>query len=834
MDPRPPSAGIDAGERRDFEKVEKRFFEDLKATQRVEDDRLEYEFETTKAQITVKLEEALREKAMLERKLQDVQVRIVSDNERLEKLTEDYKVKLAKLATSRRKAYYDMQDHFKKNREEGPLNTDLILQMQNTHMATIPGEVVVDGDDDLTGVSVYHSDGHFVGPVRRVALGSSRVDVLLDLPVKRDVYIRPGRKFNAVNLEPIYSEAKNAKLSKWVAFMVQAVGDIQSSPCTNCAKPGGLFSECIKVHGDLFGRCGNCEWSKQACHPVPVIADSQETAVTLDVEMRDVSAAPAPPVVEFRRSEDMDSRQPLILKKAPIASQKKVIAPKSLASREIRPGPLALAAAEPTVSHRPLAPAPPRSERTAPAEENPESRTKSPAGSANTSEYDPVERENLMNPPISLRHNGVVYTYPDLVADVPLEKIDENHAYWDPAWKDPVLVTKSVLAGYKDKHEASLSDVSGARPSHAKFLLGRQVKRGYVILDFLESGPFHPYQFVAKKWMSPGIITYDTLYRLAATLEELERFKIKVSPADWLRQRFYEIMLAEGDQFNLTKTLKDFYHDPKLKALRGLSGFGNIGRPSGAKGGAEGSSKSPKSERQRRKDSAASGNAPSGGAARPAKRPKIAAAPPQQAPAPPAPEPAQEPALPDQISVVVAAAAEDEFAFDGFTDTDSLCGDSVDNDDYKVQQVRTRQHTTPVEGAQYWHFIQHYDDLGTWELHLLQRKDPPDWVRYEPPFNFGVFLDEIAAVTYHPESLKIHVKLTVPEDGEGTAGYVKGEVMTWFKRERTKRRLLSSCREKAIALKLAESAEFLEKKWEELGGKSHQLSGVLETNGDND
>ena len=824
MSPRAVSPRARDGERRDFEDLEARFFDDLKVKQSEEDDRLEYEYEATKAQISVKLEEALREKAALERKLEAVNARVVLHNESLEKLTEDYKVTLAKLATSRRKAYYDMQEHFKNNRDEGSLDVDLITQLRNLgpKMAVVPGEederVVVDGDNDLTGASVYHSDGRLIGKIKKVPVGTPVVDILLDLPIKRDVSIRAGRKFNAVNLEPIYNELHGTKPSKWVAFMVQAVGEIQTPPCTTCAKSTGPFAECIKVRGELFGRCGNCEWARQGCHPIFVIPDSQETAATTDVEMKD--APPHSSIIASTNS-DVDGRQPLILKKAPVSSQKTETDDKPSTSREPQPVPTGPAGAPETTasSHRPIAPAPPRSEQAATLDDNVEARAKSPAGSANIPDIDPAERELLVNPPLALRDNGIVYTEPELMAGVPVEKIDQNHPYWDPVWKDPVANAKTVLAGYKEKHEACLSDVSGTK-SNNKFLLGRQVKRGYTILEFLENGSFSPYQFVAKKWMTPGIITYDTLFRLAATLEELEKFKIKVTPAEWMRQRFYEIMLAEGDQFSLTKTLKDFYRDPKLQALRALCGFGNIGRPSGAKAGEGPRSKSPGSrlDRQRRRErGGASANTSSGGTSRPSKRPKIAG---------PLHQPQVKQQQQQQLDVLAEAAptaegeegkeqdqnerkqqtatAKDEFAYEGFTDTDSLCGDSVDNDDYKVRQVRTRQHTTPLEGTQYWHFIQGYEDLGTWELHLLQRTNPPDWVRYEPPFNFGVFLDEIIAITHHPDSLKIHVKLTVPEGEEGTEGYVKGEVMTWFKRERTKRRLLASCREKGIAISVAE------------------------------
>ncbi|KAJ4175399.1 hypothetical protein NW759_017711 [Fusarium solani] len=63
-------------------------------------------------------------------------------------------------------------------------------------------------------------------------------------------------------------------------------------------------------------------------------------------------------------------------------------------------------------------------------------------------------------------------------------------------------------------------------------------------------------------------------------MSELEKFKLDIQPIEWMRQRLHELILAEGASFSLPRTIHDFYHDPKLTALRYKHGFKSIGRPS--------------------------------------------------------------------------------------------------------------------------------------------------------------------------------------------------------------------------------------------------------------
>jgi hypothetical protein len=82
-----------------------------------------------------------------------------------------------------------------------------------------------------------------------------------------------------------------------------------------------------------------------------------------------------------------------------------------------------------------------------------------------------------------------------------------------------------------------------------------------------------------------GITSYDTLFRLSESLSELEKFNLDVTPVEWMRHRLHEIYESEGPNFNMPRTIHDFYHDKKLASLRAKAGFRNIGRPSGKSAG---------------------------------------------------------------------------------------------------------------------------------------------------------------------------------------------------------------------------------------------------------
>ncbi|TVY74548.1 hypothetical protein Focb16_v005926 [Fusarium oxysporum f. sp. cubense] len=157
--------------------------------------------------------------------------------------------------------------------------------------------------------------------------------------------------------------------------------------------------------------------------------------------------------------------------------------------------------------------------------------------------------------------------------------INEEHPYWDPKWPNVKTLIGPPFARWRQQHQAAIEagpkqDKSGS----SKNEIGKQVNRGIKILEFHEKGPISPYQLLGKRYIQGvigGITSYDTLFRLSETISELEGFNLDISPVDWMRQRFH-------DNFNLPRTINEFYRDSKLTGLRYKHGFKNIGRPSGA------------------------------------------------------------------------------------------------------------------------------------------------------------------------------------------------------------------------------------------------------------
>ncbi|KAL9563892.1 hypothetical protein ACKAV7_011927 [Fusarium commune] len=192
-----------------------------------------------------------------------------------------------------------------------------------------------------------------------------------------------------------------------------------------------------------------------------------------------------------------------------------------------------------------------------------------------------ITRENTV-----LKNDGVVYTYPECVAGVPLVKINEEHPYWEANWPNVKTLIKPQLAQWREKHQAAIqAGPKQDKGGSSKYQIGRQVNRGIKILEFHEKGPISPYQLLGKRYIQAGkgdITSYDTLFRLSETISELEKFNLDISPVDWMRQRLHELIQTQGRNFNLPRAIHDFYHDSKLTSLRYKHGFKNIGRPSGA------------------------------------------------------------------------------------------------------------------------------------------------------------------------------------------------------------------------------------------------------------
>ncbi|WZH50373.1 uncharacterized protein QYS62_011617 [Fusarium acuminatum] len=208
-----------------------------------------------------------------------------------------------------------------------------------------------------------------------------------------------------------------------------------------------------------------------------------------------------------------------------------------------------------------------------PSSQPPESPPASPSVEETT-------QENMV-----LKNDGVVYIYPECVEGVPLVKITKSHPYWEPYWPNVKTLNEPQLARCREKYQAAIdAGPKQEKGGSSNYQIGRQVNRGMKILEFHEDGHISPYRLLSKKYIRSGkggITLYNTLFRLSETTSELEKFGLDISPVDWMREHLHELIQAQGPNFNLARTIHDFYHDSKLTSLRYKHGFKNIGRPSG-------------------------------------------------------------------------------------------------------------------------------------------------------------------------------------------------------------------------------------------------------------
>ncbi|KAI3572145.1 hypothetical protein IWW34DRAFT_893198 [Fusarium oxysporum f. sp. albedinis] len=114
-------------------------------------------------------------------------------------------------------------------------------------------------------VDIVDADGNVIGPMEQIEPWNQWVEGIQELEIRRPVKIRRGRRFNTTHLAGIY-ERTEAKGVKWLSCMIQATGAVQAKRCLSCDKNQGAFDDCIIVGGDLFQKCGNCEWNRQGCH----------------------------------------------------------------------------------------------------------------------------------------------------------------------------------------------------------------------------------------------------------------------------------------------------------------------------------------------------------------------------------------------------------------------------------------------------------------------------------------------------------------------------------------------------------------------------------------
>ncbi|KAK1524832.1 hypothetical protein CPAR01_13780 [Colletotrichum paranaense] len=645
---------------------------------------------------------------------------------------------------------------------------------------------------------IIDASGRTVGPVNRLVSSNRIVIYLSSLPQKRPVQLRDGIIFSQDDMKA-FGEAED----KWKGAIIQATGLVrkQSQQCAQCASGRGPFVQCIGLDMPEFQACGNCVWQSTNCCDVPP------------------SINQTPPTRGFKALNAQD-----------------------VYNERAANGSFTNGTATPVGHSRPG------------------SRDKSFAeGSTATDETEedmtPITKANLL-----LKHDGKVFTHPECMAGVPVNKIDQTHEYWDPAWPDIVPTIEPTLQSWRDKLQTALEKGQ----TSMKFQLGRQVNRGETILKFLSDADFCPYQLVGKKYMMTRLVSYDTIFRLADTLRTLEGFKtLDITPLEWLRQRLQEIIILDGPDFNLAKTIHDFYHDSKYVALRLANGKKSIGRPSGMKMAPKDSPNSARGTPNNKKrklfineEYPLASQRPLAPTptpqfqsqpqvhqmqpqmqtqVQPQVHPPVQPQPQPQPPPPPQPQsqlppsqlqsrlsetPLSAPPTPElarqskklRTARIPGKLKDEDLHYDGFTDVDDYSGDHIGPHDWALNRIKSRLNSVSTGVTQYWHWI---PDNGEqiFEHQVLAESDTLTWGIYAKPVNFHLELEHIQEMKWATDTSKV---IVVCKDGVVISpdGKPRGDLLAEFKRDRTKRRFLVFCRKKGVELIKVE-ADVIQKAWDE-------------------
>lgn len=595
---------------------------------------------------------------------------------------------------------------------------------------------------DFTGAEIYTADGKFIDHVKKIKLDNRHVRNILQIPLKRPVVVRNGRKFNKETMDSIY-ETTDARAARWLSCMIQARGEEQDIACQSCQGRNGTWAGCVIVGGEDFPRCANCEWNRQGC-----VGSSYHRERIQDP---DLQQTPQPSHINVGSAQA--SREGSAYGFTPVNS----------------------------TSHTPASAPPKRTTLPSTKGGRKSLPSMAPAGGAyedsGTEGNEVIDQSDpgpeIVKGSLHLEHDGKVYTAPEIMRGVPIERISPFHPYWDEKWEEVEPSIRAKLSEW----EAKLAECLATQPKK-RFLAQRQVNRGKTILEFLQKGPIHPYQLVGKKFISKALISYDTVFRLAQVIEELPKFGVDIPPVDWIRERLYELHIEEGEKFTLSRTVHDLYRDRKLQFLRNRAGFGNIGRPCGVKKGM--TSKYPGGIRV--KDPhlpppPRNKRGPTQDVKTIAKKPRIDG----DRVVTPGPFMKSETASP----IGNIPLAEDPDLDDGYTSADSSSGDGITSIDWRVLEVMTERSRTSSKLTQYWHFVGDTEHPHFEHQFMDQSSKPPTWQVYGDSF-FDLRLDEITKIQYSlPDCLKLVIH-THPVPGSQH----RGRFIVQFKRLRTIKRFI--------------------------------------------
>lgn len=1035
--------------------TEDKFWQTFEQTNRGQTTKAEQEFHNESTKIKVEMgtvmgkqngltkahERMAREMAANEEEQAYNRAALEDQANQLAELERDYREEQQLRIKKRDQQAFSMKNYFRRKRGLEPLEPE---PQDETNGSWQPSPDAMEGVELTNGhappvpttaetlVDVVDADDNLIGPVERIEPWNQWVEGIQDMPIRRKVKIRRGRRFGHDHLATIY-ERSEAKGVKWLSCMIQAIGEVQTRRCQSCDKNQGAFEKCIIVGGELYPKCGNCEWNRQGCHGasregidvaaarqqalekreqrdtqatadevarqqeeeeeearraaeahrqaemerlqrqqaeqrkleethrhMALMAEAQAAEERRQAERRQMelerqdriaqeqalernhyelarahseaqarhaerklveermmahqnrqaderrradeyrmaeerrianSRLPPPPREDYRerdrewdrdrewerhREQDRERERAMSQHaKASTLAQKALALPvrqttepplamapiRAPEPRTVLPSAAPLRAPDvrtqlPTGAPPPSGPPPggpiplapktkplsmeemlgnqvppelrlsstphePRERMTPgfahgsgfpppatgftpanirsrpPSHDTPTPTVASVEASPQPGEVDissePLEeitRENL-----ALKDDGTIYTAPLCMYGVPLEKVGRGHWYWEESWPDVKTLIEPQWESWRVKYDNAVKlQEEGKRGGSSKYQIGRQVNRGNKIFEFLEQGEISPYQLLGKQYVQSGkggITSYDTLFRLSETLAELSKFKLDITPVEWLRHRLWELMESEGNKFNLSKTIHDFYHDPKLSALRHKHGFKNIGRPSGMgvkpRPSTEGLNDNTPVKRPTQSND--------GGTETPnSKRRKGAQSQNGTPRGTPIPEPSP---LVTHVFVPPETPASAHLLHrkpmaetgDDWSDADSLTGAQLSKWEFRMYQVKTRLYTSATQATQYWSY---QPQNRLMEHHFLRETSPPVSFRvHKEPINFSFTPEEVELLAWSKEAMRVHLVMRRENPRISVKdGKPRGDIMATFKRERTLRRFV--------------------------------------------
>ncbi|KAJ3495005.1 hypothetical protein NLG97_g3698 [Lecanicillium saksenae] len=649
-------------------------------------------------------------------------------------------------------------------------------------------------------VAIIDADGTILDKLQYLGLSNEHTAAISARPVRQPIKYRISKRY-VEDIRPSIYNFDDGKGTRWLACMIQATGIVQNNKCKACQTGESPFEGCIVVDDPLFPKCGNCEWNGTKCCGLEPMSPGDKSILArrssslAPLRIRSHSLTSTSP--KFARLSLESPGNVAFAEMEALAAAAKEASAKAYDAVSYSPpytSTTGFKAVNKTPRYEPISPATastvtslvPSSansyRRGSKASSCPTSRQLTPQA-MRTMDFAISSSDEIVNDNLVLRHNGIFYTYPKCIEGVPVEKIYPGHPYWESKWPDLRAVVEPILRSWEEKHQEAKEACSrGEHVGSVKYQYGRQVNRGNAILKFLEQGPISPYQLLSKRFMSVGkgsITSYDTLFRLCETLEALAGYKTDADPVDWMRQRLHELIEVQGAGFNFSKTIHDFYNDPKLAALRVKSGFKNIGRPSGIKMPRRrgGSADEPASLLRKRKSPHSCGT-----------------------PSPPA-ESVGEPATtedegPDGKRQRAAAKVLDSLDTGEISDADSWSGAPIAEYDFRIYQIKTRLFTSSERVTQYWGWVPEH---SMFEHQVLEEANPVVWGVHREPIDFSLRLEDVVKISWNLKALRVYLVMSDRhicfEDDKP-----RGDVMVAFKRENTMRRFIKFCRQEEIEL----------------------------------